>query len=726
MRYIIGIDLGTTNSSLSYIDTEGKTLGVQPFLIPQFSDVGTMQQSDCLPSFCYLTKEDEFPKNAFCLPWQKKEEDIVVGLFAKKLGMKKPLQLVQSAKSWLCHLAASQRDPILPPLDAENIRKISPVEATRLYLKSLKDAWNHKMGKGNPEFEFENQEIILTVPASFDEVARMLTVEAAKQAGFLSMTLLEEPQSAFYSFMENYKGNFEEKFKDGDSILVVDIGGGTTDFSLIEAKKSKEGITFQRKAVGDHLLLGGDNMDAFVAGLLESKVKRPNKEQRFEFYRAAREAKEKLLSSDDLSYTCMLQSRSSKIVEESVFITITKKELQERLLEGFFPFCPFEETKHLKKRAGIQTFGLAFEDEPSIIKQLGHFLHLTKVKSPDYILFNGGACKPKIFQDAIKGAINKWFPEKEIEVLTSVSLDLAVCRGAAYYGKARRGLGFKISGGSSKGYYLKVETQEKKEMAICLLAKGAEEGFVFKREEPFFALPNTAVLFQLYASNVRLSDKAGDLIEIEEEEMLKLPPIQTLLHFGKKEFSKLIENRIPVHLSITLTPIGTLEISLCSAISTHQWSLEFQLKNAAKQEDAALLVGKGRNDETFEAKDLILAKEAIGQAFSKDGKIPQEKLMEHLEILLERPRQDFPASVLRSFFDALITCSDRRHLNKSRFFNLAGFFLRPGFGYPLDDFRMKNLWKIILSESKIPQNGDCYIQKLIFFRRIAGGLNKGQ
>lgn len=729
MRYIIGIDLGTTNSSLSYIDTESKTLAIHPFLMTQLADVGYIQKSDSLPSFCYLAKENEFPKNSLILPWQAKEEDILVGLFAKKQGAKMPLQLVQSAKSWLCHKAASQRDPILPPLDEEGIKKISPVEATSAYLKAIKNAWNYQMAKGRYELEFENQEIILTVPASFDEVARILTVEAAKQAGFLQVTLLEEPQSAFYSFMENYKHKFEDKFKPKELILVVDVGGGTTDFSLIEVQKNEESVNFLRKTVGDHLLLGGDNMDALIAYLLEGKVKRLTKEQRFAFHLAARAAKEKLLSSDELSYKCILQGRGSKVIEESVAIEITKKEVEDALIKGFFEFCPFEETKNLQKTAGIKTFGLSFEDEPSIIKQLRKFLHQAEVKSLDYILFNGGALKPQIFQDAITSALNKWFKEKTIEVLPTASLDLAVSRGAAYYGKARRGLGFKIFGGSSKGFYLKVEDQEKKEIAICLLPKGAEEVFSYTREAPFFALPNKAALFQLYASNVRLHDVSGDLVEIKEDEMLKLPPIHTLLRFGKQEFSKLSEDKIPVHLNVLLTPIGTLELSLKSAISNHKWNLEFQLKNASLQENAVHLLGKAREDETFDVKDLSLAKEAIAESFSKDSQYKREKLMERLESLLGRKKQDFPSSVLRAFFDTLLTLSDNRNINsdyKSCFFNLAGFFLRPGYGYPLDDFRIKNLWKIILSERKTTLTTDNYIQKLIFYRRIAGGLNKGQ
>jgi molecular chaperone DnaK (HSP70) len=730
MRYIIGIDLGTTNCSLSYIDTEQPSLLVQAFRIPQITDVGYVEALTSLPSFCYLASQDEFPSGSMQLPW-KETSKWIIGSFAKKYGAKVPTRLVHSAKSWLCHSSASRRDPILPIHEGSN-QRISPIDATASYLKLIKNAWNHKMSKGVLELEFEQQEIILTVPASFDEVARLLTLESAKAAGFTNVTLLEEPQAAFYSWIAENEKEMKKDLNVGDVILVVDVGGGTTDFSLIEVKVQGNTKVFQRMAVGDHLLLGGDNMDAAVAYELQQKIPQITDFQILQLKQEARNAKEVLLSNMEDSYKILLQGQGSHVLQGSISLNITKEEVQYKLLNGFFGFTNFSETKNLKKTAGIKSLGLPFEDEPSIIKQLGNFLQTAGVKKPDVILFNGGTMKPLIFQEAIINALNSWFPEKKVKVLKTVSLDLAVSRGAAYYGKSKRGLGVRISGGAARGYYLGLEVKENgitKNQALCCLPRGSEDGASYEPQQTFFVTPNTQVVFQLYTSHVRLFDTPGALIEISPEEMQALPEIRTILRFGKKQMNELSQNKIPVHLKIALTAIGTLEIWLISQISEHRFALEFQLKKASAQDDSLQVLEKTRIDETFDINDLSQAKNLILGAFSKDPTVKLEHLMENVEKVLEKPKQDFYPSALRGLFDVLLANSEGRLLSKQhsdRFYNIAGFFLRPGFGYPLDDFRIKDLWKIILTDNNSNRHFEGNIQSLICFRRIAGGLNKGQ
>lgn len=718
-RYIIGIDLGTTNSCVAYVDTQDPKLAIQPFRIPQLIAPGYVEAKPTLPSFCYLRSSHEWIPEELSLPWKKQSQSIV-GLFAREHGAKVPTQLVTSAKSWLCHDAANRRDPILPFEAADDSLKISPVEASARYLSHIKEAWNHF----HPREEFEHQQVVLTVPASFDEVARMLTAEAAKQAGFGSITFLEEPQAAFYSWISQHEKEWEKKLKPGDTILVCDVGGGTTDFSLIEVKESEGKISFQRMAVGDHLLLGGDNMDAKVAHYLEQKLQKElNSAQWLQLCHEARKAKETLLdSSSPESHQVVLQGTGSSVVQGTLTAEASLKEVRHLLLDAFFKPHHWQEALQITKTGHSKKMGLPYEDDSSIIKHLAVFLkqHCSN-KGPDYILFNGGALKPTIFQEAIVASINHWYPNHSIQVLSSYSLDLAVARGAAYYGKVRRGMGVRISGGTARSYYLALDVNQEHK-ALTLLPRGCDEGTLFEPNQTFYLTPNTPVIFQLYTSHVRLNDEQGTLIPVDLAEMHPLPPIQTVLRFGNKSTEK-----IPVHLQITLTEIGTLELWLKSQKTDHKWALEFQLRRVSGQDNMLSFLDQTRNDETFDSTYLLKAETAIRDLFL--GSIKPEKIMETLEELLERPRAEWPPSILRRLWDALFKEAKSRKKSPSletRWWNLVGFLLRPGYGYPLDDFRIKELWKIVLGELKSPKSTECQVQTWICFRRIAGGLNKGQ
>lgn len=751
MRYIVGIDLGTTNSCVAYIDTQDPKLEVKSFRIPQITTVGGVESLPTLPSFCYLPSVNEFPDHSLKLPWNGKHtpaRDFFVGSFAKKQGARVPTRLVQSAKSWLCHAAADRRDKILPVEAADVSSRMSPVEASAHYLAHVRASWNEVMAKQDETATFDEQEVILTVPASFDEVARALTVEAAKKAGFVQMTLLEEPQAAFYSWIAQYEGVWKGQGqgqgfpRSGSRILVCDVGGGTTDFSLIEVGEAEEKLSFSRMAVGDHLLLGGDNMDIAVAHFLEHKLPSKGDEltstQRRQLFHEARTAKEKLLSEGgESSCRIILHGEGSSVIKGSLSFEVTRGEIQELLLKGFFGKYTWHDALQLRKTSGFRSMGLPYEDEPSIVKHMARFLSENAPSKdvpirPDFILFNGGAMKPQLFQEAIVANLNEW-GGRECQVLNTYHLDLAVARGAAYFGKARRGLGVKIGGGIPRSYYLILDTKnsegklEKK--ALTLIPRGSEEGHRFEPEMTFQLTPNTPVSFQLASSHVRLTDQLGDLITPNAEEMHFLPPIHTVLRFGRKQ-EKEQQEKIPVHLHIALTPIGTLEIGLKALNTDHRWALEFQLK-AASGQDTQFEESKisSQIDQTFDSDYLKEAEALLEQVFSPGSIVKPAQLTERLESVLGMGRREWPLSVMRGLADILLKTAARRKVSAAlgeRWWNLIGFLLRPGFGYPLDDFRLKELWKEILSDSKAQLSPELQLQLWICYRRIAGGLNKGQ
>lgn len=733
-RYIIGIDLGTTNSCLSYVDTEDPKLAIQLLRIPQVVSLGIVDRLTTLPSVCYLSSVKEWPDESVSLPW-KKQTDKLVGTFAQAQGSKVPTKLIQSAKSWLCHFAANRRDRILPFESSEEDRKLSPLEATAEILLHLKEAWNHLMAKNSPEADFDQQSIILTVPASFDEVARRLTVESAKMAGYVNLTLLEEPQAAFYAWISANRDKWKSSLNAGDHILVCDVGGGTTDFSLISVEEKNDDFSFNRLSVGDHLLLGGDNMDAAIAHFIEQKIYNESgktdlqSSQWLQLKHQARIVKEKFLDSKNSikEQTILIQGSGSSVIRGSLSTIVHEEEIFNLLMHGFFGSYDLNDALKLKKSSAIRSMGLPYEEDPSITKQLAQFLFKSNFKrAPEKVLFNGGTMKALAFQQAILDALKKWFPESDPQILESVNLDTAVSRGAAYYGKVRRGLGVRIAGGIPKAYYLGVDVNDNQSVehkALTLLPRGAEEGTVYEPEESFFLRPNQPVAFNIYSSQVRLEDISGQFLSIDEKELQLLPPIHTVLRMGKKQATDLI----PVKLHIGLTSIGTLELWLQSLQTEHRWGLEFQVRSASGQENSVEDLKQARTDEIFDTSFLDPAKELIKQLFVDSSQ--SSKIMESLEKLVGKPKKDWSLSILRSFYDELIKVSDKRKLKPSleeRWWNMAGFCLRPGFGFPLDDFRIKELWKIILADAKHKKSQELLIQQWICFRRAAGGLNKGQ
>ncbi|MCE2984088.1 MAG: hsp70 family protein [Parachlamydia sp.] len=741
MRYLIGIDLGTTNSAIAYKDTAKRHGAADLFMVPQFTAPGKVDSLSTLPSFCYLLEEHEWPQGTFSLPW-KKEEGNLVGQFAKLQGARVPSRMIQSAKSWLCNVASNRHDKILP-MGADASRRMSPVDASARYLAHIKEVWNYSIAKNNPDLVFEEQDIILTVPASFDETARALTVEAAKKAGLQHVTLLEEPQAAFYSWIAQHEHDWKKIFQPDDRVLVCDVGGGTTDFSLIEVHEKNGELVFQRMAVGDHLLLGGDNMDLAIAHYLENRLNEQGKGplegvQWLQLLAESRRAKEQVFALESKTeefISVVLQGTGSSVVKGSLTVAFSSGELRDFLFQGFFSPCVFAEALQLKKSRGMRTVGLPYEDDPSIIKHLASFLNQADAglgkRGPTHVLFNGGAMKPALFQGAIIDALKQWFHEPVPQVLQSPNLDLAVAKGAAYYAGVRKGHGQSIGGGLPRSYYLQYEAKDPagqlvKKM-LTVLPRGSEEGKEFHPAPVFTLRANVPVSFHLFTSHVRLNDKEGDAIQADKQEVQRLPPIQTLLRFGKSQ-AGLEEKLIPVRLGIRLNPIGTLDLWLDSQESDHRWNLEFQIRSSSGQDHDLALDAKGRQDVTYSEEAIEPAKEILIEAF-RTGIIKPSQMMDKLEEAVQMNRKEWPVSVLRSLFDTLLKMSAGRGQSaehEARWWNLAGYLLRPGHGYPLDDFRMKELWKIILNDLKTAKNLESQIQRLICYRRIAGGLSKGQ
>lgn len=712
-RFIIGIDLGTTNCCVFYSDTTAERPRIHHFKIAQLNAHNHLEHLPSLNSY-YL-------KGGYPLPWDK-HRNYVVGQRALSEGERLPTQLVQSAKSWLCHSSAARQNKILPPEAPHENDRISPVEAATSYLTHMKEAWNHTFAKGDPEAFFEEQEIVLTVPASFDEGARTLTLMAAKNAGFRNVTLLEEPQAAFYAWIEK---NPTVTFPEGTQILVADVGGGTTDFSLITTKNG----AYVRMAVGDHLLLGGDNIDHAIAHQILHKLKQQKADelslaQWLQLKHESRRAKEAIYSGQN-SYRVFLQGSGSKVVSGGHAVEITREEMNQLVLEGFFPVLNWEEALIVKRKSALSSMGLPYESEPAITKQLALFYKTHSEqdgdKGPDYVLFNGGSFKPEPFRHAVLESLKRWFPKKPVEELPSHNLDLAVGHGACYYGLARRGLGVKIQGGSARAFYLEVEGSEGTPQALTVLPRGEEEGYRYLCPKEFLLKANTAVSFRLFSSHVRINDAAGDFIPIDPLEMHLLPTIQTQLRYGKGE-----KVNIPVFVEAELTPLGTLALQLKSKETSHVWKLEFQLKTASGQEDALLGVGDSRVEQMMDQEQLERLKALVKDYFASGD--TQKPFYEPIETIIQKQRTEWSVSLLRAMADAVIEASsDRLKSSKlrHRWWNALGFFLRPGFGYPLDDFRLKSLWKCFLEDRSV-LDADDKIQFWIALRRVSGGLTRGQ
>lgn len=751
-RFIVGIDLGTTNCAVSYVDTRGRerpTADIRAFEVPQLVAPGETAPRAMLPSFLYLPGTHDLPPGAALLPW-KADADRIVGEFARIQGAKVPGHLVASAKSWLCHPGVDREAAILPWGSPPEARKVSPVEASADFLRHIRDAWNAHFAVDDPTRRLEVQEVVLTVPASFDEAARELTLDAAKQAGLESITLLEEPQAAFYCWIVSHQEGWQREVRGGELILVCDIGGGTTDFSLITVVETPTGPGFRRVAVGDHLMLGGDNIDLALAHRVEKKLggARLDAEQWSALRHACRTAKEKLLGDLPVErWPVTIAGRGSKIIGGSIQSELTRPEVIEIVIDGFFPRTPRGEEPNRGAKLGLQEFGLPFVADPAIPKHLASFLRRHRAEAvgqggfagddrparPDAILFNGGALTPAIVRDRIVEVITAWFQDDPgtayaPRVLANASLDLAVAHGAAYYGVVRRGGGIRIGGGTARSFYVGFQAEDSAAPWLCVVPRDAQEGDEITIDHrDFDLLMGQPVAFPLASSSVRPDDKPGDLVASDPDSIRELPPLQSLMRVGRKAKAE----RVPVRLAARVTEVGTVELWCQSRTDDRRWRLQIQLRGPAGQPASRTLVTGEESDRVIiEQSELDSAIAAIREAFGPTP--PSEeagpsRLVKRLEDLLDVPRDQWPPSALRALWEPLRDLAESRlkgPRHESRWFNLAGFCLRPGTGYPLDEGRIKALWPVFHQGVKHSKDVQCWVEWWILWRRVSAGLSR--
>ncbi|KXI22565.1 Hsp70 family protein [Photobacterium sanguinicancri] len=602
-RYSVGIDLGTTHCVLSYVDLQDEDASVKVMPIAQLTTPGHVEEKDQLPSFMYQAHESELAQGDTALPWNTQPKAIV-GAMARNLGSKTPIRLIASAKSWLCHGGVNRRDAFLPLNSPEEVIKASPLEATRCYLEHLVDAWNHN----HPETPLCDQDVTVTVPASFDPAARELTAEAARHVGFKHLTLLEEPQAAVYSWIKNNEDSWRDQVSVGDIVLVVDIGGGTTDLSLVAVTEEEGNLTLNRVAVGDHILLGGDNMDLALAYRLKMKLAQEGKQlqpwQIQAITHACRDAKEALLSDAELqAVPIVVPSRGSKLLGGTLQTELTQEEVQQTLVEGFFPRTGIEEHPVQTARGALTQMGLPYAQDAAVSRHVASFLsrqasavdelfekfeqiHEDFIR-PTAILFNGGVLKSELISDRLLAIINSWLTtagSEEAKLLEGLDLDLAVASGASYYGSVRKGKGVRIRGGIASSYYVGIESampaipgMEPPLEALCVAPFGMEEGtHADVPSQEFGLVIGQPVQFQFFGSTVRRDDAAGTHLDWwQPEEMEELPTIQVTLPVSEGRTAGEV---VPVRLASRVTELGTLCLEAIPSDGGQKWQVEFDVR----------------------------------------------------------------------------------------------------------------------------------------------------
>jgi molecular chaperone DnaK (HSP70) len=753
-RYLIGIDLGTTNSVVAYIDTQKVADADSPirvFPVPQLVGPGEVRTLPALPSFLYFPTEDELSAGGVSATWDE-DPPMVTGVLAREQGALVPSRQVSSAKSWLSYPGVHRRAKILPAQAEPPQPMISPVEASARYLMHLRDAWNGAMGT-DAETHFEHQEIVLTVPGSFDEEARELTVEAARSARLDKITLLEEPLAAFYSWIAANRhaqaGNGDD-LRDGELILICDIGGGTTDFSLVRARVVNGELQFERTAIGEHLLLGGDNLDFALARCVEKKLKdiTLTLRQRYALRRACCTSKERLLNDSSLERVPVTVLGSGRaVIGQALSVYLTREEVLQILTAGFLPITAPDEMPATGRSIGLRELGLPYASDPAITKHLAAFLTQAAVAMngssanlpmvrPDAVLFNGGFCAPAVTRDRLVGAISAWFGGAQNgwrpKLLNNEAVDSAVARGAAYYGRVRRGTGLRIRAGNARTYYIGLRSDDGLQ-GICVLPSRVEEGTtlpLLNRE--FSVLANRPVSFTLYSSHTR-NDAHGEVVALDELNVHRHPPLVTLLRYGKK----MRDVYLIVSLRASFTEVGTLELWCESRGTPHRWRLQFELRGEEAQAQQLNPVkpqavptrssAVPTSDATVES-----AAQLIGSVFggSADrGTLAPDALVSEMEAALSTKRDSWPISAVRRFGDVLLDAAAGRKKSprhEVRWLNLSGFCLRPGFGVPGDDARVHGLRTIASNGLAFVDDLQCQVGMLVLLRRIVGGINASE
>ncbi|MFC0253059.1 Hsp70 family protein [Massilia consociata] len=756
-QYLVSIDLGTTNTVLAYAAQGARQAAgqVELLAIDQLVAPGEVAGAPLLPSMRYHLAPGELAPGELQLPWVSPDpagvQQVAVGRLARVLGAQAPGRLVASAKSWLSHAGVDRMAPILPwGAEDADIPKVSPVAASASYLAHLRACWNRHF----PTSPLEHQQIVLTVPASFDEGARALTLEAARMAGLPELRLLEEPQAALYDWLYRHRATLAQDLAGTRLVLVADVGGGTTDFSLVKVELGEDGQPkLTRIGVGNHLILGGDNMDLALAHLLEGRL---GNEGRLSAGRLAqltercRAAKEQLLAPDaPEQVNVTLLGAGARLIGASRSAAITREDVQRIVLDGFFPPNAAQEAAK-RARAGIVEFGLPYASDPAVTRHLAGFLrqHAQAAREalgiegdaqaadalpvPDTLLLNGGVFRGAALARRLADVLSSW-RGAPVTVLHNEDPDVAVARGGVAYSLARAGQAPAIESGSARNYYLLLDAEQPGDggnsegnnagnsvRAVCLLPRGAPAGEEIRLEGRSFALRlGRPVRFHLVSSNAdpegRLP-RPGDLLDLPTADIIRLPAISTVLRGGAKGRT----SDIPVQLAANLSEVGTLEVFCVAEEDANQrWRLEFQLRGEASEpvEDLSL---PPQLDEAVARIDRI-----FGNRSQQVDAREVRQLRATLEHLLGS-RERWTTPLLRRLFDALLARAKgrRRSAEHERvWLNLAGYCLRPGFGHPLDEWRIEQLWAMFENGVQYHKDSQVRAEWWTLWRRVAGGLS---
>ncbi|HET7824185.1 MAG TPA: Hsp70 family protein [Anaeromyxobacter sp.] len=731
-RFLVGIDLGTVNTALASVDlARGGDLaaGVEVMPVPQLVAPGEVRERTLLPSCAYLPGP-ELPPQATRLPWG--ERPAVVGELAREQGAHVPGRLVTSAKSWLANPRADRGAPILPWGAPEGVPRLSPVAASALYLGHLRDAWDER----HPGARLADQEIVLCVPASFDEAARALTLDAAREAGLGRVTLVEEPQAAFHDWASRHREDLAAALGGARLVLVVDVGGGTTDLTLLAARVEDGRPSFTRLAVGDHLLLGGDNVDLALARAAEGRIGERLDPSRFaSLLHACRLAKERLLSEGGpAEVPVSVVGRGSRLVGSARSTAVTRDEARRVLLDGFFPAVGRDERpRRAPRTAGLAELGLPYEPEPAVTRHVAAFLaeHAAEagaaeggIARPDAILVNGGVFTPRDVRERLADVASSWFPgSPRIALLASPALDVAVARGAVWAALVRRGIGLRIGGGSPRAYYVGIATPEG-ERALCVAPRHLEEGSRVTVPRTFALALGRPVRFPLWASSHARLERPGDVVPISED-LVPLPAVEAVLRAddGGGAAARAGGAEVPVRIEAVLTEIGTLELWCAAADRGARWRLEFSLrggKGDGRPEARGEVGGAPRRLEEARALvDLFYGKKAPVERREVKG------LFRELERLLG-PRERWSTALVRALWAALHAGRARRRRSADHertWLQLTGWCLRPGFGAPLDAWRAEETWRIFGEGLQYQGDPRAWQAWWVLWRRIAGGLD---
>ncbi|HPH65799.1 MAG TPA: Hsp70 family protein [Kofleriaceae bacterium] len=755
-RFLLGIDLGTTNSAVSYVDTQAADARVRVFEVPQLISPGSTAERRQLPSFVYLATDIDLAEHETATPWPQTKLPVaanssasavrlVVGELARNQGARLASRMVASAKSWLCHAGVDRAAAILPWGEADGA-KLSPIAAQAAVLRHIREAWDFAH-RGDVGAGFVEQSITVTVPASFDEAARELTLKAAAAAGYPEIGLLEEPQAAFYSWIGGRVGGANAAaLAPGDQVLVFDVGGGTTDFTLITVDETGDG--FIRTAVGDHVLLGGDNIDLTLAKIVEARVversgKKLDTLQWHGLVHACRLAKEQLLSEQPPDAApIVVAGRGSKLIGGTLRDEVTRAELLAVLLDGFFPKVTADATL-ARGRGGLVEFGLPYAADAAITRHLAVFLQRHEAfgdgRKITAVLFNGGAMTPVVLRDRVLDLLAAWQGARPSELPVAMP-ELAVADGAAYFGLVRRGLAARIKGGTPRGFYIGVEGNSAERFAVCVAGKGLEEGSRVALARDFELVTNRPVSFRLYSSSSR-DDAPGAMVPIGDgradtiddgSDLLELPPIVTVLRASAgASATGRSKGKATVRIEVQISELGALEIH-CVEVTTDtdpgRWKLTFDMRSGGSGNASTGQSADAATDAATPHPNTEQAKAAITAAFRGSAN-DLTALGRELETLLEARRDEWSTATIRALFDALVDVVDQRKRtaeHESRWLHFAGFCMRPGFGAPLDAWRAKVMWGVFNENICFPKSEPNRLAWWIVWRRVGGGLIKGQ